>query len=120
LFIADCSAVNFLGLLTMSDVDAGSGVLSVEIFSAMGQAGLVMMSVPCRCGLKWADTLRIDGLSMVAMQSRSIVPIDFPELTSADRDALVGLANAGERLAVGEFTACGLLDAYFLNVTVGR
>lgn len=98
--------------------DGGDGVLSLEFFSAADAAGrsIMAMAVPCRCGLKQADTLRISGLVMVAMQARSILPVDFPELTEGVRTKLVALARNGERLAVGEFTALGLLDAYFLNV----
>ena len=102
----------------MSDV-----VLSVEVFAAKDSAGVltgVMMTVPCRCGLKQADSLRIDGPTVMAMRERTILPIDFASLTAEVRANLISLAQSGQRLAVAEFTALGMLDAYFLNVVVAR
>jgi len=102
----------------MDVLGAGEEVLSVEIFSSADVAGrpILMMAVPCRCGLRQADTLRISGLVMVAMSARSVLPVDFPTLTDGVRAKLVALARSGERLAVGEFTALGLFDSYFLDV----
>lgn len=96
-------------------------VLSVEVFAAKDSAGAltgVMMTVPCRCGLKQADSLRIDGHTVMAMRERTILPIDFAALSAEVRSNLISLAQSGQRLAVAEFTAIGMLDAYFLNLVV--
>lgn len=97
------------------------GLLSVEVFAAKdsdaADAGL-FLAVSCKCGLWEADTLRIDGLSMVALQRKSIMPIDFPPLTASVREKLVGWAASGKPLPVAEFMARGLYDAYYLDVVV--
>ena len=105
----------------MDVYDTGNAILSIEVFAAKDSLGTlkVMLTVPCRCGLKSADTLRIDGSTMVAMRARSILPLDFPALTIGSREKLAYLAALGQRLAVGEFTPLGLSDAYFLEVVVG-
>lgn len=102
----------------MGVLDVGDEVLSFEVFSSADDAGrsVLMMAVPCRCGLRQADVLRISGLVMVAMRARSILPVDFPLLSDGVRAKLVALAERGEKLAVGEFTALGLFDSYFLDV----
>ena len=96
------------------------GVLSVEFFAAKDSdgklEGLVVMAVPRRCGLMDGDTLRIDGLSMLAMRDRSVLPIDFATLTEKAVSFLTALVKEERRLAVGEFTPLGLVDAYFVNV----
>ena len=110
----------------MMDVDVARGarateVFSVEVFAAKDSAGVftgVMMSVPCRCGLNKADTLRIEGFSMIAMRGQSVLPVDFPNLTHECLSSLVSLAKSRQRLAVAEFTASGLFDSYFLGVDV--
>lgn len=98
-------------------------VLSVEVFAAKDSAGVlsgVMMAVPCRCGLKKADSLRIDGATVMAMREQTVLPLDFAALTAEVRSHLISLAQSGQRLAVAEFTAVGMLDAYFLNLVVVR
>ena len=92
-------------------------ILAFEIFAAKDSDAL-MMSVPCKCGLKDADTLRIEGLTMFALRERSILAIDFAALTEAGKNKLARLANSGKTLPVGEFTARGLFDAYFLKVII--
>jgi hypothetical protein len=95
--------------------------VSFEIFAAkdeMGKAAGIFMSVPCRCGLKDADTLKIDGLSMVATQFRSVMPLDFPAISTEDRERLVAWSATGKPLPVAEFMVRGLFDSYFLNVEV--
>lgn len=107
----------------MDVTDVNEGVLSVEVFAAKDSAGMpagVMLSAPCKCGLNQADTLRIDGLVMMAVRDRSILPIDLPNLTEQSRAGLLILARLGQRLAVAEFTALGMLDAYFLKLDVIR
>lgn len=111
-------ASGYLRIFCMDVLGVVDDVLSFEILSSAndeGQPGL-MMAVPCRCGLRQADTLRISGRVMVAMRARSILPVDFPELTDSVRMKLVWLAERGDKLAVGEFTALGLFDSYFLDV----
>lgn len=100
---------------------ADSASLSVEVFAAKDSAGALtglMMTVPCRCGLNRADTLRIDGHMVIAMREQTVLPIDFSALTAGVRSNLISLAQSGQRLAVAEFTALGMLDAYFLNLVV--
>lgn len=101
-------------------MDTGDGVVAVEFFAAkdsLGGSG-VMMTVPVRCGLKAADTLRVDGLTIVAMKDRSILPVDLPMLSEGSRAALVRVAERGKRLPVGEFMARGLFDSYFLTLVI--
>lgn len=96
-------------------------VLSVEVFAAKDSAGFLtglMMAVPCRCGLKQADSLRIHGTTMIAMREQTILPIDFSTLTTEVRTNLTSLAQSNQRLTVAEFTAIGVFDAYFLNLIV--
>lgn len=96
-------------------------LLAVEIFAAKDAdvtgAG-VFLAVPRKCGLWEADTLRINGLAMVALQRKSIMPIDFPPLTESVREKLVAWAATRKPLPVAEFMAHGLYDAYYLNVLV--
>lgn len=97
------------------------GLVSVEVFAAKDSHGLpggLFMAVSCKCGLWEADTLRIDALSMVALQRKSIMPIDLPALTVPVRDKLVAWAKTGQPLPVAEFMARGLYDAYYLDVVV--
>ena len=74
------------------------------------------MTVPCRCGLKQADALRIDGLSMLAVRGAVVLPIDLPLLSERSRLDFLAIAEAGKSLAVGEFMASGMLDSYLLNL----
>lgn len=100
-----------------------SGVIPIEVFAAKDSAGEftgVMMAVPKRCGLKQADTLRIDGTLLMAIRERSILPVDLPEMSEQSRANLIAMAHSGQRLAVAEFTALGLFDAYFLKLEVVR
>lgn len=97
----------------------GGGPISFEVFAAKNENGDlmgIMVSVPCRCGLNEADTLRINGSVMLAVRGQSVLPIDFPELSVTSREYLFALARSGQRLAVAEFKTLGLLNAYFLNV----
>ena len=98
-------------------------LLSVEVFAAKDSSGSLtglMMTVPCRCGLNRADTLRIDGHTVMAMRDQTVLPIDFSALTAEVRSNLMALAQSGQRLAVAEFTALGMLDAYFLTLVVAH
>ncbi len=92
-------------------------MLSVEYFAAKDQLGLIM-TVPSKCGLKQADTLRIEGLSMVALQEQAILPIELPDLTESVRAKLEALSAKGYQLPVGEFVARGLVDAYSLRIVI--
>jgi hypothetical protein len=104
----------------MSNFDgSGGGTVPMEVFAAKDSPLAVFLAVPRHCGLKEADTLRIDGVTVLAMRSRSILPIDFPELTQQSADRLAALAHGGQQLAVGEFGALGLFDSYFLTVVTG-
>ena len=94
--------------------------LSVEVFAAKDSGGRLtslMMSVPCQCGLKEADTLRIDGFVMLAMRGVAVLSVDLPALSVESRADFLAWADAGQRLTVGEFKASGMLDSYFLNLT---
>lgn len=92
-------------------------MLAVEFFTSKDSRGIVM-SVPVRCGLRQADTLRVSGETMVAMNGRVVLSLDLPKLNLASRDLLIGLAAKGKVLPVGEFMGRGLVDSYFLNVVV--
>lgn len=96
-------------------------VLSVEVFAAKDASGAltgIILAVPRMCGLKRADTLRIDGLSVIAMESRSVLPVDLPDLSPQSREDMLILTRAGKRLVVAEFSALGLLDAYYLDLVI--
>lgn len=103
-------------------LEVHEGPLPVEIFAAKDSdgnlVGLVVMAVPKKCGLMDGDILRVDGLTMIALRDRSVLPLDFAALTARSSDYLKALANTGRRLAVGEFTPSGLIDAYFVDVIV--
>lgn len=93
----------------------------MEVFTAKdatGGASGVMLSVPPRCGLKQADTLQVDKDRMFAIRRRSVLPLDLPRLTEQSRTSLIAHAAQGQRLPVAEFTALGLLDAYFLDLDI--
>lgn len=101
----------------MEDRVPQNSVLPVEIFAAKDN-GELFIAVPCKCGLKQADTLRVKGLVVVALKDRSILPIDLPELTEESRGRLLNFAAKGKQIPVGEFMARGLFDAYFLDLVV--
>jgi hypothetical protein len=108
-------------MVTVADAVVNDQVLPVEVFAAkdiVGNVTGVMLSAPCRSGLKQADTLRVDGSLMLAIRQRSILPIDLPSLSADNQTLLRELAAAGQRLAVAEFTPLGLLDAYFLTLDI--
>lgn len=95
---------------------------SMEVFAAKDLSGAlqgVLLSVPVDCGLKHADTLRIHGTRLLAMERLSILPIDFPELDEASLRDLVETAERYGVIAVGEFTPLGLADSYLLVLQVG-
>ncbi len=98
-------------------IDAGRDVVPVEYFAAKDNAGLIMV-VPKRCGLSKANSIKIDGLAMIAMNGGDILAITMPPLTSELRDQLVHLASQGSKLHVGEFMARGLVDAYSLDIII--
>jgi hypothetical protein len=100
-----------------------NSVLPVEVFAAKDSSGQdtgVFIAAPCRCGLKQADTLRVDGLALMALRNRSILPIDLPNLSVQSRASLAVAAQSAQRVPVAEFTATGLFDGYFLNLEVVR
>ena len=92
-------------------------ILSVEIFAAKDGAG-VFIAAPHRCGLKDADTLQVDGLSMVAIKNGSILPVDLPDLGDKERSYLLKYSESRRLLPVGEFLARGLADSYFLKLII--
>lgn len=96
-------------------------VLSVEVFAAKDSNGRVtdvFMSVPCRSGLKEANMLRLDKRSMIAMRDLAVLPVDLPEMSPECQRILLELSRIGRPLAVAEFTALGLFDAYYLKLSV--
>lgn len=96
-------------------------VISVEFFASHDPDGTlsgVMMAVPCLCGLSEANSLRIDGFVMLPMKDKRVLQIDLPDLDEGNLARLSALAASGQQLAVGEFTARGLLDSYFLSLTI--
>ncbi len=102
--------------------DQSPDVMSVEFFAANdpqdGSVSGIMMAVPCRCGLIEADTLRVDGLVMLAMKGPSVLNIDLPDLTPASLANLQAWAQSGAQLAVAEFSATGLSNSYFLELKI--
>ncbi len=95
----------------------------MEVFAAKDSSGVVvnvLLSAPRRCGLRQADTLRVDGLRMQAMGRRSVLPVELPDLKPASRIDLLALANSGRTLTVAEFSPLGMYDAYTLNVEIVR
>lgn len=97
------------------------GILSVEVFAAKDLAGVysgVMMTVPLRCGLQDGDLLRINGTTAVAVRRFTVLPLSFPSLEGDGLAALVALGNSGQSLAVGEFSALGLVTSYFLALEI--
>lgn len=102
----------------MSEDNAtGVNVLPIEFFAAKDHDDL-FMAVPRGCGLREADTLRVNNLSMVAIKNRSILPIDLPLLTESLRTRLMEFAANNQRIPVGEFTARGVVEPYFLNLVI--
>ena len=94
-------------------------MLSVEMFAAKdsdGELTGLAMAVPCNCGLAQADSLRVDGLNIVAMRASSMMPLNFPPLTTQSRSNLIAWSKAGDKLAVAEIMATGLLHSYFLHI----
>jgi hypothetical protein len=92
-------------------------MLSVEYFAAKDNEGLIM-TVPPRCGLNQADTLRVSGLSVHALKDGSVLPVDLPDINESVRAKLLALFSGGYRLPVAEFFARGLVDAYPLNIII--
>ncbi len=98
-------------------------MIPVEIFAAKDSSGTlqdVMLSVPVNCGLKYADSLRIQGRRLLALDQQTILPIDLPLLEATHVEDLVATATRHGQIAVAEFTALGLFDNYLLKLEVGR
>lgn len=96
-------------------------MIPIEVFAAKDPSGAlqgIMMTAPVGCGLKQADTLRIHGTRLLALQQRSILPIDLPEVDEVSLKHLIETAKLSGELAVGEFTALGLADSYLLALEV--
>lgn len=92
-------------------------MIPIEVFAAKDEVGAykgAMLAAPVGCGLKQADTLRIHGARLIALEARSMLPIDLPLLDETSRRALVEAAAREGTIAVGEFTALGLADSYML------
>lgn len=97
--------------------------LSLEVFAAKDTSGAilaVMISAPRRCGLKQADTLRVDGMKLLALGKKTILPFILPPLDNASREALLYSARNKRPVPVGEFSPVGLFDAYSLTIEVLR
>lgn len=96
-------------------------LLAVEIFAAKDNdsGDNLMMAVPCRCGLRNADTLRVNDSKFEVMKKGLVLPIQLPELSKTCQSKLLMMAKEGRQLPVGEFLAGGLFDAYYLNLMVG-
>jgi len=96
-------------------------LLSVEVFAAKDPEGKnlgVFLAAPVRCGLKQADSLRLDGLSLVAKKAGAILPLDLPNISELSRISLIEEAVKTNQIAVAEFTVLGLCDSYFLSLEV--
>lgn len=91
--------------------------LAAELFSVKGQ-GNIFMAVPCECGLRAADTLVIDGLTVKALREQQALALDLPDLSDNVREKLIALSQSEKKLAVGEFAVTGVSEAYYLRVEV--
>ena len=94
-------------------------MISLEVFAAKASDGRVagaVLAVPVRCGLKGAETLSLRGLQLTAYRGRTAIALDLPDLDPATGETLRGIALSQGRIAVGEFNAAGLVDAYMLRV----
>jgi hypothetical protein len=95
--------------------------IPLECFAAKDSQGLLsnlMLSVKCRCGLKFADSLRVDAFKLSAVRRGAVLPIVLPDLPMKTREYLVAWASTGRKVPVAEFMATGLLDAYFLDLVI--
>lgn len=101
----------------MSASETDQPAMSVEIFAAK-DSGELVMAVPWKCGLKEATVLRVADTFLIAMRNQSVLPIDLPPVSEEVKARLVDVANRGKQLTVGEFSALGLVDGYFLNLVV--
>lgn len=101
----------------MAGNPVGNGVFAAEFFAAKGSPTGVFLAVPRDCGLKWAKVLRVDGLEVSAISDvgDSLV---FPEINQFVRERLLALSSMKKPLAVGEFSALGAYDSYFLEILV--
>lgn len=96
--------------------------LSIELFVATSCGNAkpqLFVSVPHKCGLSGANAIKLVDKNMLAMKDQSILPIVFTELSPGVASRLHKLGVEGHKLVVGEFSAVGLLDAYFLDINVG-
>lgn len=94
-------------------------MIAFEVFAAKANDGRVsnaFLSVPARCGLKGADTLTLRGLQLTAYRGRTVMALDFPALDEASGETLRHVAASQGRVAIGEFNAAGIVDAYMLRV----
>ena len=97
-------------------------MLSFEVFAAKdpvtGKLQGVLLSVPVDCGLAQADTLRLHGTRLLALEKGSVLPIDFPPLDDANLRHFEEVISTTGSIAVAEFTARGLADNYLLKLVV--
>lgn len=95
-------------------------MISFEVFAAKDPAsGLlkgILISVPLNCGLAQADTLRLHGTQLLAIEKGTVLPIDFPPLDSVNqRDFEHTVCTAGV-IVVAEFSALGIAENYLLKL----
>lgn len=74
------------------------------------------MSVPSHCGLQQADTLRLHGLQLLALEKGSVLPIDFPPIDPINLPDFESVIQTIGAIAVGEFSALGVVEHYMLKL----
>ncbi|WP_304350884.1 hypothetical protein [Comamonas testosteroni] len=99
-------------------------MLSFEVFAAKdpvsGSLQGILMSVPVNCGLVQADTLRLNGSQLLALEKGSVLAIDFPPLDEASKRDVEETMKAHGAVAVAEFSALGMVDNYLLKLEQGH
>lgn len=95
-------------------------MISFEVFAAKdsvtGALLDILLTVPVNCGLHQADTLRLHGAQLLAIEKGSVLPIDFPPLDLVNQRAMEATLHSAGVIAVAEFCAMGMTDNYLLKL----
>jgi hypothetical protein len=96
-------------------------MLPIEVFAAKGpdgQTATIVLAAALDCGLRGADTLRVDGNRLVPLRGGVVLPLTLPALDATSLEWVRSAARSAGRLSVGEFTALGLAHSYELALQV--
>lgn len=95
-------------------------MISFEVFAAKDpESGVLqgmLMSVPLNCGLSQADTLRLHGAQLLAIEKGTVLPIDFPPVDTATQRDFEETIRLHGSLVVAEFSARGIAENYLLKL----